>query len=306
MGTIGAMGTAAALLVLVLPLAPLGLAGCGRPRPPGPDVVAKIGDGEIRYAQFEAYLRRAVGDGSGEGDGVLASDALSGLFDQFLDEELLARLAADRGLALSAPSTPAAGAAESAAGRRRTVERLLESVEAEPSEAEIAAWYRAHRQEFARPERVRLRQILTDERAAAESAVRELAAGADFAELARRISRDPSAASGGEQGELARGDLPPAFAEVIFALRPGEVSRLVPADYGFHVFQVTERLPAEVVPLPQVRGEIAERLRRERADRRLRELVEEARNEHDVTVYERNLPFNYKGFYGHDKPTPSP
>jgi len=296
---------AAALLVLV-PLGLVGAASCGRPRPPGPDVVARIGDGEVRYAQFEAYLRHAVGTmdsagdgGEAEGEGVLASDALSGLFDQFLDEELLARLAAERGLM--------AGAEADAAGRRRAVDRLLESLAAgEPSEEEIAAYYREHRGEFARPERVRLRQILTDERAAAEGALRELAAGADFAELARRVSRDPSAASGGEQGELARADLPPAFAEVIFALSPGEVSRLVPADYGFHVFQVTERLPAEVVPFPQVRGEIAERLRRERADRRLRELVEEARSAHDVTVYERNLPFNYKGFYGHDKPTPSP
>jgi hypothetical protein len=284
-------GTAAALLVLSLSLA---LAGCQRARPPGPDVVAKIGDSEVRYAQFEAYLRRAVGAGGGAGEGeegVLASDVLSGLFDQFLDEELLARLAADR---------------RQTRQTRQTVEQLLESLAAEPAEAEIAAYYRAHRQEFARPERVRLRQILTDDRAAAERAVRELAAGADFAELARRVSRDPSAASGGEQGELARTDLPPVFAEVIFALSPGEVSRVVPADYGFHVFQVTERLPAEVAPLPQVRGEIAERLRRDRADRRLRELMEEARSAHEVTVYERNLPFNYKGFYGHDKPTPSP
>jgi parvulin-like peptidyl-prolyl isomerase len=144
---------------------------------------------------------------------------------------------------------------------------------------------------------VRLRQILTEDRAAAESALQQLAAGADFVELARRISRDPSAQTGGYQGELAREDLPPAFADVIFSLRPGEVSRVVPAEYGFHIFQVIDRPAAGVVPLEEAREEIAERLRQEKADRLLAELVREGRSQYNVEVHGRNLPFNYQGSY---------
>jgi peptidyl-prolyl cis-trans isomerase C len=270
-------------------LAVLSLAGkgCGdRAAPPAPDVAARIGENEeVRYSEFESYLESTVGDG----ESVLASNVLSQLLDQFLDERLLVRLAVDRGLLRSGDGRSA---------RRRAIDALLrEGLREEPTPAEVEAWYRRHRQELARPERVRLRQILTEDRAAADRALQEIQAGADFAEVARRLSREPGAASGGYQGELSREDLPPAFADVIFGLEPGEVSPVVPADYGFHVFQVLDRAPAEVVPLEQVREEILGRLRRERADRLLARLVTEARGRYNVVVHARNLPFDYVGSY---------
>jgi hypothetical protein len=275
------MKTARPLLVVLLALG----TACRQAEPPAPDLVAQIGTEEIRYGRFEDYVKRTAGDG----ETVLAGDVLSQLFDQFLDEELLARLAIDRGLARDAAS---------AASRRRAIDALLAAaLQKDPGPQEIATYYQAHRNEFARPERVRLRQILIEDRATAERALRELAGGTDFAEVARRLSRDPGAASGGFQGELSREDLPPAFTDVIFSLQPGEVSRLVPAEYGFHIFQVVSRSPAEVVPLEQARGEILERLRQERADHALAELVGEARRRYNVLVYGRNLPFEYRGSY---------
>ena len=284
----GAPGRAGRLAPAILLL----LTACQRSAPPpAPDVVARIGETEVRYSQFESYLAKSVGDTGG----VLGSDVLSELFDQFLDEKLLARLAVDRKLV-------AGGAA--AAGPRQAIDALLQDglrQETGAGEvagvADVADYYQAHRAEFERPERVRVRQILTEDRAAADQALKEIAAGAAFEEVARRLSRDPSAASGGYQGELARTDLPPAFAEVIFSLRTGEVSRLVPADYGFHIFQVVGREPAQVVPLEEARGEILGRLRQERADRLLRSLVEAARGRYNVVIYERNLPFGYEGSY---------
>jgi peptidyl-prolyl cis-trans isomerase C len=276
----------AAWMVPVAALSLLGEGCGGRPAPPAPDVVARIGEStEVRYSELEAYLEANAGDT----EAILASDVLSQLLDQFLDEKLLERLAVDRGLV-----RPGGGRG----ARRRAIDALLrQGLREEPSPAEVEAWYRRHRQELARPERVRLRQILTEDRAAAERAIAEIEAGADFAEVARRLSREPGAPSGGYQGELSREDLPPAFADVIFGLEPGEVSPVVPADYGFHVFQVVARAPAEVVPLEQARGEILARLRRERADRLLARLVSEARGRYNVEVHVRNLPFDYSGSY---------
>jgi hypothetical protein len=252
--------------------------------PPAPDAVARIGETEVRYSQFESYLAKSVGDTGG----VLGSDVLSELFDQFLDEKLLAKLAVDRKLLAEGRDS----------GGRRAIDALLaEGLRQEPGPGEVAGYYRAHQKELTRPERVRVRQILTEDKATAEKALKEIGAGAPFEEVARRLSRDPSAASGGYQGELSRADLPPAFAEVIFGLEAGEVSRLVPADYGFHIFQVVSREPAQVVPLEQARGEILGRLRQERADRLLRSLVEDARSRYNVSIYERNLPFGYEGSY---------
>ena len=259
---------------------------CRRAEPLAPDVAAQIGDQEVRYSEFEEYLERTADDS----DGVLGSDVLSQLFDQFLEEKILVRIAADRKLL---PGGPGAHW-----GPREATDALLGDLEkSEPTDQEIAAWYEAHRQEFVRPERVRLRQILTEDRASAERALQEIAAGGDFAELARRLSQDPSAATGGYQGELSRENLPPAFADVIFALKPGEVSKVVPAEYGFHVFQVLEHFPAGAVPLAEARDEIRERLRQERADRLLADLVRDGRSQYNVVVHRRNLPFNYQGSY---------
>ncbi|HTQ78732.1 MAG TPA: peptidylprolyl isomerase [Thermoanaerobaculia bacterium] len=258
--------------------------GCHREQPPAPDVVARISGKDVHYARFEGYLQRSMGDP----DTVLASDVLSELFDQFLDEQLLAHLAVERGLVTSIDHP------------RQAADALLKAdPEAEPAEAQVAAYYNAHRQEFARPERVRLKQILVEDRQTAQQAARDIAAGASFEAVARRVTRGQSL--GGFQGVLSRGDLPPAFADAIFSLKPGEVSRVMAADYGFHLFQVLERLPAEVAPLDEVRDGIRARLRQERADRRLATLVQECRSHYTVVVYGRNLPFNYEGFYGGSK-----
>jgi len=279
-GPVGLVGTA--LLTLA--------AACDRPPPPPPDVVAEIDGEPVRYGELEAYLTRQLGETGAS----LGSDVLSELFDQFVDERLLARLAVDEGLA-------GASSVDRPAGRRRAVDRLLTAGDdPAPTEAEIAAWHDRHRDDLRRPERVRLRQLLVEDRATAERALAEIRAGADFAAVAARVSGDPSvAAMAGHEDELSRDELPPAFADTVFELGAGEVSEPVEADYGVHLFQVTARLPEEVVPLAEARAEIERTLRRDAADRRLAALVEQARGRYDVRVHERNLPFDYRGSYLH-------
>ncbi len=123
----------------------LGLA-CG-PEPPAPDVAARLGDHDVHYSEFEAYLAQAAGDS----DGVLGSDVLSQLFDQFLDERVLIRMAEDRKL-LPGGDVGDTGTRD-ARGAREAMDALLQDgLKTEPTTAETAAWYGAHRQEFVRPE----------------------------------------------------------------------------------------------------------------------------------------------------------
>jgi parvulin-like peptidyl-prolyl isomerase len=270
----------------------LAFAACHRAPSPAPDAVAQIAGEEIRYERFAAYLSQA----DGEADARLSSEVLSALFDQFLDEQLLAHLATDRGLVAAADRVEP----------RRAVEALLRDAtapSATPSDHEVAAYYAAHRDDFARPERVRLRQILVESRATAERAWRQIAAGADFAEVARRLAKSRTGAgAAGLGGELSRADLPAAYADLLFALPPGGVSHVIPAPYGFHIFQVVAHLPSEVAPLSHVAPEIRARLARQAADRRLAALVREGRKRYHVEVYARNLPFDYEGTYRETKP----
>jgi hypothetical protein len=260
----------------------LALVSACRPQAlPPSDSVARVGGDTLRYPQFEQYLLSNIGESGAS----LPSDVLSGLFDQFLDEELVRRVAIERGVVKA--DAPA----------RAALEALLRLQPSEPSEAEVAAYYASHGKDFQRPERVRLRQILTVDRASAEKALQALAAGEPFTDVARRWSRDPSAGRGGDQGELSREDLPLPLAEVIFRLEPGRVSAIVPAEYGFHIFFVVERRPAEQAGLPEVAEEIRGALRGEREDQQHAALVAEARTRYNPVVYGRNLPFTYQGQY---------
>ncbi len=66
--------------------------------------------------------------------------------------------------------------------------------------------------------------------------------GENFATLAVLYSEDPgSAAKGGELGFVGRGDLVPEFSAVAFNLEPGEVSKIVKTDYGYHIIQLIEQ-----------------------------------------------------------------
>ena len=282
------MRSRAAFALLGTALVALPAAGCRQRTPlPSPDLVAKVGDRELRAAAFDAYLERNLG----EPGGGLASEVLSSLFDQFVREEMLAMLARERGLAER--SLPAAEALEPLLAAKPVTE---------PTPEQIAAYFTAHAGDFALPARVHLRQILVDDRLVAERARRELVAGMPFDAVLKKASTPGSAPAGGDQGILARDELPTAFADLIFRLDAGEVSEVVAADYGFHLFQVVERWPEESPSLAQVAPEIRQRLRGASADARVESLFADAQSRYTVLVYDRNLPFNYRGSFPISRP----
>ena len=216
---------------------------------------------------------------------------LTQLFDEFLDETLVRSLAVDEGLV------------GVEASRREALEALVqERLDLELSDELVASYHRRNQDRFNRPERVRLRQILVEDRESADRALQELSAGVPFEEVARRLSIEPAAGHGGDQGFLAREDLPPAFAETIFDLELDEVSDVVAADYGFHIFQVTQRRPAEAVSVTEAAEEIRLLMRRTAAQEVRLRLVQEARARYNARVYASNLPFDYQGIRAANRP----
>jgi len=66
--------------------------------------------------------------------------------------------------------------------------------------------------------------------------------GEDFATLAREFSEDPgSARYGGELGYAARGTMVPEFEAAAMTMKPGEISKPIETDFGFHLIQLIDR-----------------------------------------------------------------
>ena len=79
--------------------------------------------------------------------------------------------------------------------------------------------------------------------AEAQRLLEDIAAGADFAELAEAMSEDEvSAATGGALGAFGRGAMVKPFEEAVYALEVGEVSDPVQTRHGWHLIKLEERL----------------------------------------------------------------
>lgn len=115
------------------------------------------------------------------------------------------------------------------------------------------------------------RHILVATREEAEAIVAELAAGADFAELASERSSDPgSAANGGLLGARERGAYVQEFEDAVWSAELNTVLDPVETQFGFHVIEVVSAttvrgadLPVDELRsrvVPDIEGLIRERL----------------------------------------------
>jgi peptidyl-prolyl cis-trans isomerase C len=152
-----------------------------------------------------------------------------------------------------------------------TVERLFHD-EVFPrvvvAPAEVEKWYADHAAEYGEPERVRVLQVVVSNRDEATTLRDKLRREpGKFAEVARASSIAPEGKNGGELGWIGRGAGFPEVFDVCFSLPLNAVSDVIPSPYGFHVFRVVERKAASKRTLDQARGEVAERLLRDRQAR---------------------------------------
>jgi peptidyl-prolyl cis-trans isomerase D len=152
-----------------------------------------------------------------------------------------------------------------------------------PTAQEIQAYYDQHRDEYRSPEQVNVRHILIktplpgpdgkvdpagveQARKKAEDILKQLKAGGNFADLAKKYSEDTaSAKDGGSLGWIERGRTVPEFEKVAFSLPKGATSDLVESSYGFHIIQVEDKQDAHVKTLDEVKAQIEPVLKHEKA-----------------------------------------
>ena len=103
---------------------------------------------------------------------------------------------------------------------------------------------------------VRARHILVESEDEAKAVKVELDKGANFAELAKKKSKDPGAADGGDLGFFTKEQMVPEFSAVAFTLEPGKISDPVKSQFGWHIIKVEEKRSRAAPGFEQVKGQI--------------------------------------------------
>src|SRR3954454_11521381 len=103
---------------------------------------------------------------------------------------------------------------------------------------------------------VHARHILVETEEQAKKIEDELKKGADFAELAKKESKDPGASDGGDLGFFTKDQMVPEFSAAAFTLEPGKISDPVKTQFGWHVIKVEEKRARKAPDFEQVKPQI--------------------------------------------------
>lgn len=160
---------------------------------------------------------------------------------------------------------------------------------------EIEKYYNEHKAEFVRPEQVALRSIevntekkspeeIVELKKKAETTLKRIKDGEDFAEMAKRFSDGSTAKEGGFLGVYKRGELSKELEDVVFKMRKNDVTDVMDTKQGFLILQVLEHYDEGEQTLAKVEPEISEKLYNVRLEPAMREYVKTLREQSYVVI----------------------
>jgi peptidyl-prolyl cis-trans isomerase D len=168
------------------------------------------------------------------------------------------------------------------------------------TQQDLHDYYDQHQDQYRVPEQVNVSHILIKTplpgadgkidpkaveaaRAKAEEVLKQVKAGGNFAELAKKYSEDPgSAKNGGSLGWIERGRTVPEFEKAAFSLPKGQTSDLVQSSYGFHIIHINDKQEAHLKSLDEVKAQIEPLIKQQKAaqaaQQEAQQILDAARN----------------------------
>ncbi len=142
--------------------------------------------------------------------------------------------------------------------KQYAINSLLKSASLE--EDEIGEYYKAHREQFKKPATARASHILVDTEEEANTIIEEINQGLAFGEAAKKYSKCPSKAQGGNLNNFSRGQMVPEFEEVVFNMEKDEISQPVKTQFGYHIILLYERNDEKMQSLEEVEQQLGQQL----------------------------------------------
>ena len=123
--------------------------------------------------------------------------------------------------------------------------------------------FQTRQDEFHIPEQRHVLQMVLGDEAKAKEAETQLAAGKDFTAVATELAK--ADASSVDLGWVAREELPPDLAQPAFDLKEGESTKPVHTSFGWHIIRVTGIKPGGDQTFEEVKDKLRLELAREKA-----------------------------------------
>jgi len=164
------------------------------------------------------------------------------------------------------------------------------------TEEDAKAFYDKNSDKFTSPETLKASHILIgvevtaseQEKTAAKEKIdklrKQLADGADFAELAKANSTCFSKEKGGDLGYFGRGQMVEPFEKAAWALKTGEMSGVVETKFGYHIIKLTDRKVGEKVDFKEVKPKIEDYLKKQKVSAAINSVLIDARKNAKVEM----------------------
>jgi len=168
-------------------------------------------------------------------------------------------------------------------------QKLGEAIEI--PETQLRQMYQSQIDRFRVEERVHARHILiktsagdaagkTKAKEKIDGLLKQLRAGGNFEELAKKNSEDPgSAVKGGDLGWITRGQTVKNFEQAAFSLKPKQISDVIETEYGFHILEVLEKEAGRLKLFDEVKNDLLADARRQQVFEKMPSIAEQAQAE---------------------------
>lgn len=273
-------------------------------------IILKTEDSFYLNSDFEQYVSLTADDNLR-----MSSIILSRLFDSFIEEKILLQDIKNQDISLSdneikqyitSLSRQLANEEEKTKdgiGSKILFEKLLvnkftfeltKDINVIPEE--IDNYYEKNKREFLKPEMIKVSQILLNAEDEAISVLKKVkdAPKELFGETARLFSVGVEAKNNGEMGIFELGQLPHKMEKIIFALKVGEVSQVMESSYGFHIFRLDDKYPAELLSKEDIASEIKLKIFDIKVRSFMGEYIKDLKSKMEWSFYPKELPFPYQ------------
>mgnify|MGYP005850582677 FL=1 len=180
---------------------------------------------------------------------------------------------------------------------------------------DIKRYYDSQKSAFTIPKQVKVRDILIKagpqdppeqleaKKKKAEEILQKAKKTKDFASLAKQYSEAENASRGGDMGWIQKGMLGEQLESVLFSMKAGNLSRVLTAGDGFHIFKVEEVKEEKQKPFDEVKDQILQTLKKEKAKAEASRKADDAFyslfRSRDLEGYskEKNIPIKTTGLF---------